>query len=301
MSSHRRRLGAISLATMALAAACGGSSGGKSGQGTSPSPSTSSSVDAAAAAMVPASIKSDGVITVGTDSSYAPNEYLAADGKTVIGFDVDLFNAVAAKLGLRTKYVSAVFGTIIQGVQSGKFEAGVSSFTIRADREKQANMISYFSAGTQWATQKGNPAGVQPDSACGKKVAVQANTVQVDDLNARSKTCKSAGKPAITIDQYTLQDRATAALVSKKDEAMLADSPVVEYAVKQTGGQLQLLGNIYASAPYGYVVAKEQTQFAQAILLALKDVMADGTYTQVINHWGLEGTISNPEVNPMVS
>ncbi len=115
-------------------------------------------------------------------------------------------------------------------------------------------MVSYFSAGTQWATKKGNPAKVDPENACGKKIAVQTGTVQVDDITARSKKCTDAGKPAITIDQYQAQSDATAAVVSGKDDAMLADSPVGAYAVKQSNGQLELLGDIYDSAPYGYVV-----------------------------------------------
>ena len=83
---------------------------------------------------------------------------------------------------------------------------------------------------------------------------MQTGTVQVDDITARSKKCTDAGKPAITIDQYQAQSDATAAVVSGKDDAMLADSPVGAYAVKQTNGQLELLGDIYESAPYGYVV-----------------------------------------------
>src|SRR5262249_17343379 len=155
---------------------------------------------AALAAKVPDAIKADGKIVVGTDSSYAPSEFLAADGKTVEGFDVDVFNAVAAKLGLTTQYVSAPFGTIIAGVTSAKYEIGVSSFTINADRKKTVDMVSYFSAGTQWGAKAG--ANFDPDNACGKKVAVQKATVQVDDVNARSKKCTDAGKPKITVEQY---------------------------------------------------------------------------------------------------
>jgi polar amino acid transport system substrate-binding protein len=135
------------------------------------------SADPTLAAAVPTALASSGTLTIGTDSTYAPNEFLAADGHTVEGFDVDLFNAVAAKLGLSTKYVSAPFTNIIPGVQSAKYDLGVSSFTINADRLKVADMVSYFSAGTQWATAAGNAAGVSLDDACGKRVAVQTGTV----------------------------------------------------------------------------------------------------------------------------
>ena len=293
--------GATAL-TLSLAA-CGGSSGSSSSSG-SPGAAVSSKVaavksDPALAAKVPKAVSSDGTITVGTDATYAPNEFLAPDGKTVIGFDIDLFDAVAAKLGLKAAYVPTPFGSIIPGISSGKYEIGVSSFTINSDREKQTNMVSYFSAGTLWGTKRGNPAKVDPNNACGAKVAVQKATVQAEDVTARSKKCTSAGKPAIQIDQYQGQDQATAAVVSGKDQAMLADSPVVAYATIQTKGQMELLGKVYDSAPYGMVVAKKDTAFSGAVRDAVASLIADGTYKKVLDSWHVGfGAIGKPQVNP---
>jgi len=305
MRAGRRHGGALvglALAVALVAAGCGGGDNGTgTGSGGGSATTATPSVDQALAAKVPDSIKADGKIVIGTDSSYAPNEFLDTDGKTVIGFDVDLFNAVAAKLGLKTEWQSAVFDAIIPGINSGKYEMGISSFTINDERKKQVNMVSYFNAGTQWGTKKGNPSGIQPDNACGKKVAVQTNTVQdTDDISStRQQKCKSEGKPAITIDRYQRQDQATAAVVSGKDDAMLADSPVIAYAVQKTNGQLELLGDIYDAAPYGYVIKKEQTDFAEAVTDALKALISDGTYKTILTKWGVQaGAIDNPTVNP---
>jgi polar amino acid transport system substrate-binding protein len=284
--------------------ACGGSSSSNkstssAGGGSSSSAAPSVSADSALAAKVTSAIKSDGTINVGTDATYAPNEFLDKDGKTVVGFEIDLFQAVAAKLGLKAKFTPAPFAAIIPGVSSNKYEVGVSSFTINATREKQVNMVSYYGAGTLWATKKGNLTKIDPNNACGRKVGVQKATVQVDDITARSDKCKSAGKPAIQIDQYQGQDQATAAVVSGKDEAMLADSPVIAYGVKQTNGQLEKLGSIYDSAPYGYVVAKKDTAFADALAGAVSALISDGTYKQILDNWGVaDGAISKPQVNP---
>jgi polar amino acid transport system substrate-binding protein len=290
------------LSAVALLAGCGSSSSDSTTTpkaGSSSSTSTSPSVDAALAAKVPAAVKADGKILVGSDTSYAPNEFLDQDGKTAIGFDVDLFKAVAAKLGLQATFETADFASIITGVKSGKYEMGVSSFTINPERKQQVNMVSYFSAGTQWATKKGNPAGIDIANACGKNIAVQKGTVQVVDITARSKKCTSSGKKGITIDQYQAQNAATAALVSGKDDAMLADSPVAAYAVKRTGGAVETLGAIYEAAPYGYVIKKDQPAFAQAIADALKALIADGTYQKVLPKWGVEqGALTTPAVNP---
>ncbi|GIH18108.1 ABC transporter substrate-binding protein [Rugosimonospora africana] len=293
-SRRRAVFGLVGAAALIVTlAGCGDSNGGGTPAGGAPS----AAVDSALAAKVPASIKSAGKIIIGTDSTYAPSEFLATDGKTVQGFDVDLFNAVAAKLGLKTEWQSAKFDDIIPGVGSGKYNIGVSSFTINAEREQQVTMVSYFSAGTQWAAKAG--ASIDPGNACGKKVAVQTATVQVDDVTKRSKACTDGGKPAIKIDQYQDQGNATSAVVSGKDDAMLADSPVCAYAVKQTNGQLSLVGEIYESAPYGYVLPKDQADFGSALAGAVQALITDGSYKTILAKWGVEaGAITSPAVNP---
>jgi polar amino acid transport system substrate-binding protein len=298
--SGRRLAATIAVATVALVGtACGGSSDGDDGDD---KVDAGSGVDQALADKVPDAIKSDGVISVGSDSTYPPSEFLDTDGKTIIGFDVDLFDAVAAKLGLETKWTTAGFDALIQNVASGKFEAGVSSFTINPEREQEALMVSYFNAGTQWATEAGNPSGISPDDACGHKVAVQKGTVQVDDLEARSKACEKAGKDGITIDQYAAQTDATNAAISGKDDAVLADSPVMAYAVDQTEGQLELLGDIYDAAPYGYVFSKDQAALAEAVQGALQALIDDGSYQKILDEWGVgQGAITTSETNPDVS
>jgi polar amino acid transport system substrate-binding protein len=295
---RRAAFGVAGAAVLLLSlAACGEKESNEPAAG----PSVTASADSNLAAKVPDAVKADGVIKVGTDSTYAPAEFLDADGKTVIGFDVELFNAVAQKLGLKAQYESAPFDAILPGVDSGKYEVGVSSFTVNAERLKSVNMVSYFSAGTQWATKKGNPAGVDVENACGKKIAVQVGTVQLDDITARSKKCTDAGKPAIKIDQYQAQSDATAAVVSGKDDAMLADSPVGAYAVKQSNDALQLLGDIYESAPYGYAVKKDQQAFADVLKEAVQAVIADGSYKAALQKWGVDGgAVTTAEVNPSV-
>ena len=172
--------------------ACGSDSLSNDNSGSSGSASVgSATVDAALTAKLPEKIKTAKKIVIGTDASYAPNEFLGADGKTVEGWDVDLFNAIGQKFGVDVEFVPADFATIITGVQAGKFDVGVSSFTINDERKKQVNMVSYYSAGTQWATAKGNPKKVAPDAACGLTVAVQTGTVQQEeDLPKRQAACR---------------------------------------------------------------------------------------------------------------
>ena len=292
------RLAVVVAAAGLALSACGGDSG--SGGTASPAPSgvPSVSVDDALAAQVPEDLKSSGVLVFGTDASYAPSEFFAEDGTTIVGFDVDLGKAIAAKLGLEGQFENATFDSLIVGVQNGKFPASMSSFTITPERLEQVNMISYFSAGTSWAVQTGNPSGISVDDPCGKTVAVQKATVQVDDIEKRNEDCKSAGKPEIAIQQYGLQSEATTAVVSGKADAMLSDSPVVAYAIQQSG-KLEALGEVYDSAPYGIVVPKEETEFATAIQGAVDALIADGTYGAILDEWGVaNGAVTAAELNP---
>lgn len=287
------RMAALMAAGAMALTACGGDSGSSS---SSPAPSGSApavTADDALAAKVPAAVKDSGTLLFGTDASYAPSEFLAEDGKTITGFDVDLGNAIAAKLGLQGKWENASFDSLIVGVENGKFNASMSSFTVNPEREKQVNMITYFNAGTAWAVQTGNPSGISADDACGKTVAVQKATVQVDDIEARNADCKSAGKPEISIQQYGLQSEATTAVVSGKADAMLADSPVVAYAIQQSG-KLEQLGDVYDAAPYGIVVPKDETDFASAIQGAVDALIQDGTYGAILDQWGCPTGPSSP-------
>jgi len=287
-----------SVAIVGLAlSACGSTS--LSGSGTTPKATVAQTKEVSLADKLPAKIKAAGKIVVGVDATYAPNEFLAADGKTVQGMDIDLFNAIAQKFGVTAEWVPANFDSIILGVNSGKYDVGVSSFTINPERKKVVNMVSYFNAGTQWAVQKGNPKKVDPDNACGLSVGVQKGTVQIDDLTARSKKCTDAKKKPITQIVEQAQAKVTADLVSGKADAMLADSPVGLYAVKQTGGQLEAVGKVYDAAPYGFVIPQAETDFAQAVVDALKSLDSSGDYKKVLSTWGNDtGAISDFAVNP---
>ncbi len=275
-----------------------GAAGCTKDRGTRSAPAPSTTVDSTLAAQVPAPIRSARMIIVATDPIYEPSEFLGTD-KALAGFDVDLFNAVAGKLAIKTVWKTADFDDIIPGVAAGTYHVGVSSFTVRKDREEQVTMVSYFTAGTQWAARPEAP--VDPESACGKKVAVQSSTVQITDLGTRSTACTNAGKPAIQIDEYLRQADVATAVASGKDDAMVADSPVSGYAVKQAKGALTLVGRLYQAVRYGYVLPKAQADFGQALARALRQLMAEGTYASILDKWGVStGAISDPAVNPAV-
>jgi polar amino acid transport system substrate-binding protein len=249
--------------------------------------------------LVPAAIKAKGVITIGIDPTYAPNEYKDSAGK-IIGFDVDLMDAIAGKLGLKTSYAESTFDNIIPGITGGKYDIGVSSFTDNKTREKTVDFVTYFNAGSQWASPAGKT--VDPDNACGLKVAVQTGTIQdTDDEPARSKKCVAAGKKPIVKLKYDKQDDATTAVILGKADAFIADSPITAYGVKQSGGKLQLAGKIYDAAPYGYPM-KKGSELPKAVQAALQALIGDGTYKTICAKWGNDaGEITESKINGATS
>jgi len=248
---------------------------------------------------VPQKIAADGKIVFGTDASYAPNEFTAPDGTTVIGMDVDLGTAVAQKLGLGAEFQNSSFSAIIPGIQSGQYELGMSSFSVSAERVQTVDMVSYFVAGTSMAVKSGNPDNITIDDLCGKTVGVQAGTVQVDDLNARNQKCTADGKPAIQVTELQAQSDVTLALTANRVVAMLADSPIVDYAVKTTEGAIQAVGQPYDTAPYGVVLAKDQGEFSDTVRAAVQSLIDDGTYQAVLDKWSVgSGAIPTSQVNP---
>ena len=308
MSKHSRALSIItaSFAVSALLltacssntenstppAAGGGSSGGGS------SSAAVAKVDSIAA-LVPDKIKSSGKLIVGVNVPYAPNEFKDSSGK-IVGFDVDLMDAVATVLGLKAQYTEAAFDKIIPAIQAGTYNVGMSSFTDNKEREKTVDFVTYFSAGIQWAAPAGKT--VDPNNACGLKVAVQSTTVEdTDEIPAKSKACTSAGKPAINKLKFDRQDDATNAVVLGKVDAMSADSPVTAYAVKQSGGKLQLAGQIFDSAPYGWPVAKG-SPLGQALQKAAQSLIDSGAYLDITKKWGVEaGAIKSAQINGATS
>jgi polar amino acid transport system substrate-binding protein len=123
---------------------------------------------------VPSAVKSKGTLTVAADASYAPNEFIAPDGHTVIGMDADLVKALAGVMGLKVNVGNATFDSIIPGLASGKYDMGASSFTDTKAREKTVDFVTYFTAGTSFYTKASAGTSVNGVAdLCGHTVAVE--------------------------------------------------------------------------------------------------------------------------------
>jgi polar amino acid transport system substrate-binding protein len=286
----------VFLVTGLVAAAC------SSGTGTATPAASPSKAVSSIAAQVPAAIRSQGTLTVAADATYAPNEFIGPDGHTVVGMDADLAQALGQVMGLKVNVVNATFNTIIPGIVSGKYGLGMSSFTDTKARQQTLDFVTYFVAGTSFYVKtSGGPNITSLSDLCGHKVAVEKGTTQQADSQAQSGKCTSAGKPAVSVEIFNDQNAVNLALSSGRADVAMADSPVAAYQVKQSSGMFKLTGQPYGTAPYGIAMPKNNGM-AKPVQAALKALIANGTYKQILDKWGIQaGAISNPVINGATS
>jgi polar amino acid transport system substrate-binding protein len=284
---------------LAAATACGGSKKTTSTSTTASTPGVAA--NPAVQKLVPAAVKSKGTLTVAADASYAPNEFIAPNGHTVVGMDPDLMKAIAGVMGLGVKVVNVPFASIIPGMQAGKYDVGASSFTDTKAREKTVDFVTYLSVGEAFLTKAGT--GVSPKTLpdlCGLTVSVEAGTTELSDAQAQNKKCASAGKKAIKLLVFPDQNGANLALRSGRAQVDFADSPIIAYQVRQLGVQVKS-SPTFGTAPYGLALPKSNGM-DKAVLAALKVLMHNGTYLTILKKWQLESAaISNPKINGATS
>jgi polar amino acid transport system substrate-binding protein len=136
---------------------------------------------------------------------------------------------------------------------------------------------------------------------CGKTVAVEKGTVELEKSEEQDKKCKKEGKKGVTVLSFPGQNPVNLAIQSGRAEIGFADSPVVAYQIKQSNGAFKLVGETFEYAPYGIAIPKT-SGMTKPIYEAVKKLIADGTYAQILSKWGLQsGAITAPTINGATS
>jgi polar amino acid transport system substrate-binding protein len=263
-----------------LLSACGSNST-TTGSSSTPSPATTT-VAAPNDLIVP------GTLTVGSDTTYPPQEYIDTATNQATGFDVDLITAIGNQMGLQTKVVTTSFDTIINSLVAKRFDVVISAVSVTPERQKKVDFVPYFNAGESLLVKIGNPSNIKSTSdLCGQKVGVQNGTIEQTDLNTANTACKNAGKPAIEITALTNQTDVIQLLASGRVVATYQDSPVTDYFNKQHPGQFAVGGSVVNAGIEGIVVRKGDSSMFNAIQTAFNQLKANGTYNSLIQKWGL--------------
>jgi polar amino acid transport system substrate-binding protein len=284
LHSRTRRLSFIALLVAALLSlvmsACGNSTGPGTASGSTPAATTAADVTA------PTDLITSGTLTIGSDTTYTPMEFVDTKSNKYIGFDIDLIDAMATHMGLKPDVQKIGFDTIFDSLSNKRFDVVISSVTINDDRKKNFDFVPYFNAGESLLVAKGNPKHLTKVSdLCGLNVGVQVGTVEKDDLDAGSKACKAAGKGAINQTILQAQTDVVQLLANGRVDATYQDSPVTDYYNKINPGQFEVGGSVVNAAPYGITVRKGDTAMLTAMQNAFQAVKADGTYDKLFKTW----------------
>jgi polar amino acid transport system substrate-binding protein len=303
LALSKRHVGAFVILATTLSltlSACGGSDSSSTDASAAPAGNGS---DAAVVALVPAAIAAEGVITFGTELGYPPFEYTEADGTTLTGFDIDLATAAAGLMGLTPEFKNSSFDSIIPSVISKRYDAGISSFTVNAERLKQVDFASYLNSGDAGVVPVGNPKGIALDlSICGTKVGVlkgsTQETVSAPQLNA---ACKEAGKPEASITVIAASDQMPIALQSGRVDALISDSGNAADVAEKSNGKFEVpAGPLLNPVILGALTSKS-SNLAPALQAAFQKLIDNGTYQQIADKYNLStSVITTSEVNPKV-
>ena len=259
--------------------------------------------DDALAARLPEKIKAAGVLVIGSDTAYAPWEFLSEkDGQTPEGIDVDIANAIVQRLGVKIDFQTSAFDAILPALGT-KFDLGISAFSITNERMEAVNFVSYADTGDLWAVKAGNPTGFDPANPCGHKIAIQSGTYHEKAIRKENDRCKAEGKAEIEIIPFGTQPESLTRVAVGGADATVSGEAGIGYAAKQSNGALETMkadtGPFSDHGPNGIAVAKADIALTQLIADTINSLIADGTYKAILDNWGIGGTmVDKAEVNP---
>jgi polar amino acid transport system substrate-binding protein len=288
-TTRQRVVAPVMLAALAiLVSACGGGDGDSKDNGAAVPQQTQ---QASLNAKLPDAIRSAGVIKIGTEALYPPFESFGPDNKTIVGLDPDIANALGQLLGVKVTMTHTAFDGLLTALDGGRFDMVVAAITDTKERQAKYDFVDYFTTGQAIVVKKGNPAGIKDVTGlCGKSVAVLTASTQeklLAKFNAKECAANKIKVTALPNDKDALLQVQTG-----RADANFTQDAVGRYNAKTVGG-----GNRFEVAnsepmlptPVGAVFQKENTQLRDAVQAALKELIANGTYDQILAKHDLTG------------
>lgn len=252
--------------------------------------------DAKLHALLPDAVRKAGTVRVATDVPYAPFEMFVTEGeKELTGLDYDLGQAIGARLGVEFAFTPQKFDGIVPAIQAGKFDAAMSAMTDNKERQAVVDFVDYSVSGSGIMVVKGNPEKITTlDDLCGKRVAVQTATNQLDLLKEHQKACGKAGQGEIGIQTFPKDSDAQLALRAGKVVAQVLTKPAAGWTAKtaEDGKAFEVVDDPAASggynaSPNGIAVTKKLPGLTDAIQKALQSLIEDGTATKIFEKYGV--------------
>ena len=218
-------------------------------------------------------VKSAGKLTVATSPDFPPFESL--EGDKVVGIEVDIMNLIAKELGVELEIVQMDFDAVLLGVQSAKYDCGMSGIT--ASEERKENMLfttPYYNAAQVIVVKAGSAIQSKADLE-GKKVSVQTGTTA-------DAGCTDAG---YDVQAFAANADAKAALTTGKVDAWVVDNLTAQQMVEESDG-LVILDEKMTEEPYAFAFAFGSEDLVEAINVVLEKLIADGTVEEIFENYG---------------
>ena len=295
---HPRRLAwlAATAAACTLFAGCGSSSSDSDAK----APVAEQQENQELHDMLPDDIQAAGKVSVGTEALYPPFEQFAADNKTIEGLDPDLGKALGEVLGIEVEFTHTAFDGLLTALDGDRFDLVIAGITDTKEREAKYDFVNYFMTGQSIVVKKGNPSGIHGIAdLCGKPVAVLKASTQ-EKLLGEFNQEECASDP-ITIGSFPSDRDALVQVQTGRSEAAFTQDAVGAYNAKNIGGGTQFeIGNSEAllPVPVGMVFGKEDTQLRDAFQAALKEVIANGAYEEILAKWDMStGSFEDATIN----
>lgn len=224
------------------------------------------------------------VLKVGTDPTFAPFEFMDDKNQTT-GFDVELMKAIAADMGYKAQFEASSFDGLVPSLQAGNYDTVIAAMTITPDREKSVDFSNKYVMATQLiAVKKDSPIKSVADLK-GKRVGVQNSTTGQTVME----------KMGIDPKKYDAIPDAMNDLINGGLDAVVADSPVVLYFIKQNpNANIHYLNGDFPKEYYGIAVKKGNSDLLTKINASLKKLQDSGKYNDIYKKWFNEDA---PKIN----
>jgi polar amino acid transport system substrate-binding protein len=241
------------------------------------------------AASLPQQIAQRGALIGAIVPNYPPLDLRDPASGKLSGFDVELGEAIAQKLGVRMEWQETSFEQMISAVKTGRVDLILSGMSDLKSREDTTTFVDYLRSGSQFFTQaSGAKEFPNPEALCGKSVGASRRTALVDDVKTFSDAhCVAAGKPAITIVGTEGSADARTQLRQGRIDAAMQGGETLPYIMSQEPNTYVPVGEPVRWTNFGIGVGKDDMELANAIADALRGLVADGTYAKLASKWSL--------------
>ena len=254
-------------------------------------------VNEAAAQLLPDSIKSTKVLRVAIPTNEPPTQFYREGTQDMTGTNPDVARLIGEALGVKVEIQVANFDSIIPGMAAGRYDMTVSSMTPTTKRMEVLDFVDYMQMGNSIAVPSGNPLGVSSEaSLCGKKVGLLTGSYQLAvNVPAVDEKCTTAGSGTVQRSEFQDTRQAISALTSGRLDAVLADSPILDFAATQNPA-IEIASK-YDFTPVGVGIPKD-SGLVKAVSAALNAVITSDSYLKVLGKYGLESSaITDARVN----